>query len=53
MGGKFPLKLNAGQRPIAHKYSDRTLESTLERESKMVESVSESSFDLGSRRDTR
>jgi hypothetical protein len=52
MGGEFLLKLNAGQRPIAHKYSDRALESTLERESKMVERVSEPSFDLESDRDT-
>jgi hypothetical protein len=33
MGGKFLLKLNTGERPIANKYREGKMKSTLERES--------------------
>lgn len=32
VGGKFHLKLNTGERPIANKYSDGKMKSTLKRE---------------------
>lgn len=32
VGGKFHLKLNIGERPIANKYSDGKMKSTLKRE---------------------
>ena len=32
MGGKFHLKLNTGERPIANKYREGKMKSTLERE---------------------
>ena len=32
-GGKFHLKLNTGERPIANKYREGKMKSTLERES--------------------
>ena len=32
MGGKFHLKLNIGERPIANKYREGKMKSTLERE---------------------
>ena len=32
MGGKFHLKLNMGERPIANKYREGKMKSTLERE---------------------
>ena len=32
-GGKFHLKLNIGERPIANKYREGKMKSTLERES--------------------
>lgn len=34
MGGKFHLKLNIGTRPIANKYHEGKMKSTLKRESK-------------------
>ena len=34
MGGKFHLKLNIGTRPIANKYREGKMKSTLKRESK-------------------
>ena len=34
MGGKFHLKLNIGERPIANKYREGKMKSTLKRESK-------------------
>ncbi len=37
MGGKFHLKLNNGERPIANKYRERKMKSTLKRESKVLE----------------
>jgi hypothetical protein len=32
LGGKFHLKLNIGERPIANKYREGKMKSTLERE---------------------
>jgi hypothetical protein len=32
MGGKFHLKLNTGERPIANKYREGKMKRTLERE---------------------
>ena len=40
MGGKFHLKLNTGERPIANKYREGKMKSTLKRESKGPEIVS-------------
>ena len=37
MGGKFHLKLNIGERPIANKYSDGKMQRTLKRELKVPE----------------
>ena len=34
MGGKFHLKLNTGERPIANKYCEGKMKRTLKRESK-------------------
>ena len=34
MGGKFHLKLNKGERPIANKYREGKMKSTLKRELK-------------------
>jgi hypothetical protein len=39
MGGKFHLKLNIGTRPIAHKYCEGKMKSTLKRELKARETV--------------
>ena len=39
MGGKFHLKLNMGERPIANKYREGKMKSTLKRESKVREIV--------------
>ena len=39
MGGKFHLKLNIGERPIANKYSDGKMKRTLKRELKVPEIV--------------
>ena len=36
-GGKFHLKLNMGSRPIANKYREGKVKSTLERELKVPE----------------
>ena len=37
MGGKFHLKLNIGERPIANKYREGKVKRTLKRESKVLE----------------
>ncbi len=37
MGGKFHLKLNIGTRPIANKYREGKMKSTLKRELKVPE----------------
>jgi hypothetical protein len=39
MGGKFHLKLNTGERPIANKYREGKMQRTLKRESKVLEIV--------------
>ena len=39
MGGKFHLKLNIDTRPIAYKYREGKMKSTLKRESKAREAV--------------
>ncbi len=39
MGGKFHLKLNIGTRPIANKYREGKMKSTLKRELKARETV--------------
>jgi len=39
MGGKFHLKLNTGTRPIANKYCEGKMKSTLKRELKARETV--------------
>jgi hypothetical protein len=37
MGGKFLLKLNTGERPIANKYREGKMKRTLKRELKVLE----------------
>ena len=37
MGGKFLLKLNTGERPIAYKYREGKMKRTLKRELKVPE----------------
>jgi hypothetical protein len=37
MGGKFHLKLNNGERPIANKYREGKMKRTLKRELKVLE----------------
>ena len=39
MGGRLHLKLNIGERPIANKYREGKMKSTLERELKVREIV--------------
>ena len=39
MGGKFHLKLNIGERPIANKYREGKMKRTLKRELKVREIV--------------
>ena len=39
MGGKFLLKLNNGERPIANKYCEGKMQRTLKRELKVLETV--------------
>ena len=39
MGGKFHLKLNNGERPIANKYREGKMQRTLKRELKVLEIV--------------
>ena len=39
MGGKFHLKLNIGERPIANKYREGKMKRTLKRELKVLEIV--------------
>lgn len=39
MGGKFHLKLNIGERPIANKYSDGKMKRTLKESEKVREIV--------------
>ena len=37
MGGKYHLKLNIGERPIANKYREGKMKRTLKRELKVLE----------------
>jgi len=39
LGGKFHLKLNTSERPIAHKYREGKMQRTLKRELKVLEIV--------------
>ena len=39
MGGKFHLKLNTSERPIANKYREGKMQRTLKRELKVLEIV--------------
>ena len=45
MGGKFHLKLNMGTRPIANKYREGKMKSTLKRELKGREAVKREPFE--------
>ena len=47
MGGKFHLKLNIGGRPIANKYREGKMKSTLERELKVREIVERETLEVG------
>ena len=46
MGGKFHLKLNIGGRPIANKYREGKMKSTLERELKVREIVERETIEV-------
>ena len=48
MGGKFHLKLNIGTRPIANKYREGKMKSTLKRESKVRETVAREPIEVSS-----
>ena len=44
MGGKFLLRLNTGERPIANKYREGKMKRTLKRELKVLEIVGREAF---------
>ena len=46
MGGKFHLKLNIGERPIANKYREGKMKSTLERELTVREIVGRETLEV-------
>ena len=46
VGGKFHLKLNIGERPIANKYREGKMKSTLERELKVREIVKREALEV-------
>lgn len=46
LGGKFHLKLNIGERPIANKYREGKMKSTLERELTVREIVGRETLDV-------
>ena len=48
MGGKFHLKLNIGTRPIANKYREGKMKSTLKRELKVRETVKREAIEVSS-----
>ena len=48
MGGKFHLKLNIGTRPIANKYCEGKMKSTLKREVIAREAVKMEAFEVSS-----
>jgi len=45
LGGKFHLKLNKRERPIAHKYREGKMQRTLKRELKVLEIVKREAFE--------
>ena len=45
MGGKFHLKLNNGERPIANKYREGKMKRTLKRELKVLEIAKREALD--------
>ena len=47
MGGKFHLKLNIGERPIANKYREGKMKRTLKRELKVPEIASKEAIETG------
>ena len=47
-GGKFHLKLNIGTRPIANKYREGKMKSTLKRELKVRETVKREAIEVSS-----
>ena len=47
MGGKFHLKLNNGERPIANKYREGKMKRTLKRELKVLEIVKREANEIG------
>jgi len=47
MGGKFHLKLNIGERPIANKYREGKMKRTLKRELKVPEIASMEAIETG------
>ena len=49
-GGKLHLRLNTGERPIANKYREGKLKSTLKRESKGREIANRETMDVSTRR---
>ena len=48
VGGKFHLKLNIGTRPIANKYREGKMKSTLKRKSKARETVEREAIEVSS-----
>ena len=52
LGGKFHLKLNIGGRPIANKYREGKMKSTLERELKVREIVERETLEVRRARDS-
>jgi hypothetical protein len=46
MGGKFHLKLNIGERPIANKYREGKMKRTLKRELKVREIVKRETLEV-------
>jgi hypothetical protein len=46
VGGKFHLKLNIGERPIANKYREGKMKSTLERELTVREIVGRETLEV-------
>ena len=50
MGGKFHLKLNNGERPIANKYREGKMKRTLKRELKVLEIAKREALDTSDMR---
>ena len=48
MGGKFHLRLNIGERPIANKYREGKMKRTLKRELKVLEIVKRETIEASS-----